>query len=108
MPDPDYRFLLANERTFLALVRTALALEAGGLAVGTVVPARTWWLPRVVGAALLLMGTAVAVAAFGRWRSVDRAIRAERPLPPFRLPRWLAAGIALAGLAGLLLVFLAP
>src|SRR5512144_2067755 len=29
MPDPDYRFLLANERTFLALVRTALALEAG-------------------------------------------------------------------------------
>ena len=30
--DPDYRFTLANERTFLAWIRTALALSAGGLA----------------------------------------------------------------------------
>lgn len=29
--EPDYRFTLANERTFLAWVRTGLALLAGGL-----------------------------------------------------------------------------
>ena len=28
--EPDYRFTLANERTFLAWVRTALGLLAGG------------------------------------------------------------------------------
>jgi putative membrane protein len=32
--EPDYRFTLANERTFLAWIRTALGLVAGGIAVG--------------------------------------------------------------------------
>ncbi|WP_283215114.1 DUF202 domain-containing protein [Pseudofrankia sp. DC12] len=36
--DPDYRFSLANERTFLAWIRTALALLAGGIAVVQIVP----------------------------------------------------------------------
>src|SRR5690625_7225376 len=31
--DPDPRFTLANERTFLAWIRTSLALLAGGIAV---------------------------------------------------------------------------
>ena len=30
---PDYRFSLANERTLLAWLRTALALIAGGVAM---------------------------------------------------------------------------
>ena len=29
--EPDYRFSLANERTFLAWIRTALAVLAGGV-----------------------------------------------------------------------------
>lgn len=36
--EPDYRFTLANERTFLAWIRTALALLAGGVAVIKLVP----------------------------------------------------------------------
>ncbi len=36
--EPDYRFTLANERTFLAWIRTALALIAGGVAVVQFVP----------------------------------------------------------------------
>ena len=31
--EPDPRFTLANERTFLAWIRTALALIAGGVAL---------------------------------------------------------------------------
>ena len=31
--EPDYRFTLANERTFLAWIRTSLGLMAVGLAV---------------------------------------------------------------------------
>jgi hypothetical protein len=33
--EPDYRFTFANERTFLAWIRTALALIAGGVAVAS-------------------------------------------------------------------------
>ena len=36
--EPDYRFTLANERTFLAWIRTALALIAGGVALVQLVP----------------------------------------------------------------------
>ena len=32
-PQVDYRFILANERTFLAWMRTALGLVAGGVAL---------------------------------------------------------------------------
>jgi putative membrane protein len=39
--EPDYRFTLANERTFLAWIRTSLALLAGGVAVVQLVPGFT-------------------------------------------------------------------
>ncbi|GAM70385.1 inner membrane protein [Vibrio sp. JCM 19236] len=35
---PDYRFSLANERTYLAWIRTALALLAGAIAVDQLTP----------------------------------------------------------------------
>ena len=35
---PDYRFSLANERTFLAWLRTGLALVGGGFAVDQFLP----------------------------------------------------------------------
>ena len=41
--DPDPRFSLANERTFLAWLRTGLALVVAGLAVEALdVPSTTW------------------------------------------------------------------
>lgn len=36
--EPDPRFTFANERTFLAWVRTALALVAGGIGLEAFVP----------------------------------------------------------------------
>jgi putative membrane protein len=39
--DPDYRFSLANERTFLAWIRTALALVAGGVAAAKALTSST-------------------------------------------------------------------
>jgi putative membrane protein len=35
--EPDYRFSLANERTFLAWIRTALAILASGVALDQLV-----------------------------------------------------------------------
>ncbi|MEU1021518.1 DUF202 domain-containing protein, partial [Streptomyces sp. NPDC005904] len=54
---PDYRFSLANERTFLAWLRTALALIGGGFAVDQFLPdLRRGWR---IGLALALLAAGV-------------------------------------------------
>ncbi len=102
---PDYRFSLANERTFLAWIRTGLALIGGGLAVAAFVPPLHW--PHVreaIAVALLLLGAAVALRAVDHWARCERAMRLGQPLPRSRFPAVLALVIG-AG-AVLLLVLL--
>lgn len=104
--EPDYRFTLANERTFLAWIRTALALLAGAVATATLVP--EFGFPganQAIGAALAVGGTAVALAAVRRWQLVERAIRLDLPLPRSRLPALLSAalGVLCLGVVALLL-----
>ena len=105
--EPDYRFTLANERTFLAWLRTALALVAAGVAVAQLVPefgiagAR-----HVVGVVLALFGTAVAAAAIGRWRRVQRAMEYGEVLPPTRMPLVLGTALAVLGVAVAVLLLL--
>ena len=102
--EPDYRFTLANERTFLAWVRTALAFAAGGLAVIGFIPDAQGSTPLAL--ALFSLSAVVAGGAYRRWFLSDKAIRAGAPLPRSRLPRVIAIGTALvAALATM--VFLA-
>ena len=82
MPDPnnhadvDYRFLLANERTFLAWMRTALALIAGGVALDQfVVVAGARNLVTVLGIFAIVLGAIVAILGTVQWRRGDRAMR---------------------------------
>jgi putative membrane protein len=64
---PDYRLSLTNERTFLAWIRTALTLVAGGLAVATVLPEFTSaWGRKALGLALVALATFVAGSSFRR------------------------------------------
>jgi putative membrane protein len=87
--DVDARFLLANERTLLAWVRTALTLIAGGVGIeqfGTAVAGRTWF-----AALLLALGVAAAATGAARYRSADRSLRGGR------VP---ATGVAAYGMAG--------
>ncbi|WP_416904933.1 YidH family protein [Micromonospora echinospora] len=96
--EPDYRFTLANERTFLAWVRTALALLAGAVAVVHVLP--TAALPGVrTAVAVLLAATATVLpwAAYQRWARVQRAMRLGRDLP---FTRSLALVAVLLGVLG--------
>lgn len=92
--DPDYRFTLANERTFLAWIRTSLALIAGGLAVIELVP--TFGMAggrEVLGAVLITLGTVLAMGSMSRWAGVEEAIRENRPIPATKLPLVLAVGV---------------
>ncbi len=94
--EPDYRFTLANERTFLAWVRTALALAAGGLGVVSLLPDLAG--SEVLGILLLLLSFATAGSSYRRWALNERAMRTGEPLPPSKLPQFMAAGTALVGL----------
>ncbi|MDW5329010.1 YidH family protein [Plantactinospora sp. KLBMP9567] len=99
---PDYRFSLANERTFLAWLRTGLALIAGGLAVAQFLPPMPVpYLREALAVALLLLGGAVAVRAVDHWARTERAIRLGHELPASRFPAVLAL---LVGVGAVLLV----
>ena len=105
--EPDYRFTLANERTFLAWLRTSLSLLAAGVAVVQLVPA--FALPgarAAIGGLLAVLAVVAASAGVLRWRSVETAIRHARPLPPQRLPWVLGTGLVVLALFGLVLIVL--
>jgi putative membrane protein len=105
--DPDPRFTLANERTFLAWIRTSLALLAGGIALeGFVGDAVGIGIRRAVAAALLVTGAGLAATAFVRWLHSERALREGRSLPALAVAPVLAGVVVVCGLvllAGMLL-----
>ena len=76
---PDYRFLLANERTFLAYVRTALSLQVAGLAVLQFLTGGHTAVRLSLGLALVASGSLVGVAGWFRFRDNDRRIRSGQP-----------------------------
>jgi putative membrane protein len=88
-PDhPDYRFTLANERTFLAWMRTALALLAGGIALREVVPSLGGGGVRTTLAiTAVVLSMVLAVASYVRWNQIEQAMRRGTPLPhPLAVP----------------------
>jgi putative membrane protein len=89
--DPDYRFSLANERTFLAWVRTSLAVIAGAVALHSLKLPETVWVRQVLVVALLVIACLVAVTAATRWARTERAMRLQEPLPGFGFV-WVFAG----------------
>ncbi len=100
--EPDYRFTLANERTFLAWVRTALALAAGGLGVISL-------LPDLVGSeflGILLLGLSFLAAAssYRHWASNEAAMRQGLPLEHSRLPQMMVVGVGLVALVSVVLL----
>src|SRR5881227_2778992 len=79
--EPDPRFSLANERTFLAWIRTSLALIAGGVALNALDLPLQPVLRLTASVVLLLLGLAVPLLAWIIWASSERAMRTQVPLP---------------------------
>ena len=105
--DPDYRFTLANERTFLAWIRTALALMAGGVAVIQFVPSFGLSAARhAIGLTLVALGGILAAGSYRHWDANERAMRMGQRLPPSLLPRLLTASLAVVVVAVFAVVIL--
>jgi putative membrane protein len=94
--EPDPRFTFANERTFLAWSRTALALVVAGLGVVQLLPPFPGvpWGRHVLGLPLIVFGAVVAVTAYREWITSQRAMRHEQPLPRSFMPVIMTAIIA--------------
>lgn len=102
---PDYRFSLANERTFLAWLRTSLALIAGGIAIAQFLPPLTLaGLREGMAVALLVLGAACAIRAVVHWAACEKAMRQGRDLPLSRFPTVVAALVTLGAIALLVAV----
>ena len=91
--DPDPRFSLANERTFLAWIRTSLALTAGAIAVHAPALEFPTWIRIVL--SLILLGLAAIALTQGwlRWRRTEVAMRTGAPMPGFAGAMTFSAGV---------------
>lgn len=101
---PDYRFSLANERTFLAWLRTALALIGGGFAVDQFLPDLVWGVRTSLALVLLAAGVLCALRAVNHWVRCERAMRRGEDLPVSRFPALLSLAIAAVALAMVVVV----
>jgi putative membrane protein len=94
--EPDPRFTLANERTFLAWLRTALALFAAGVALEALkLPAAAAYRLAAAGV-FVALGLVASVQAWFGWMATERAMRTNLPLPGFAAGGILVAGIVAA------------
>jgi putative membrane protein len=106
--EPDARFTLANERTFLAWNRTALALVVGGLAIVQLLPPfpGLQWGRHLLAVPMIVFGGALSIGSLAEWSRNQRALRRGEPLPRSYLPRVLVAFIAVTALAAAVIVAL--
>jgi putative membrane protein len=106
--EPDARFSYANERTFLAWIRTALGLMTAGLAITQLLPEFDF--PggrRIIGLPLIAVGVVMAVASYWQWQANERAMRLDEPLPTSYLPRIVAVVVGVCAIIGAVLVVFA-
>lgn len=102
MLDPDARFLLANERTLLAWIRTALALMAGGILLTHLDVGSDYG--KTIGILTILMGAVMSLVGYVRFKAADAAIRTGQ-LP--ETGNGLAAQVAGVVIFSFALIFLA-
>lgn len=106
--EPDARFTFANERTFLAWNRTALALIVAGLAIVQLLPPfpRVPWGRHLLAVPLIVFGAALSFGSYIEWSRDQRALRRGQPLPRSPLPGLLAVIVAITALSSATVVLL--
>jgi putative membrane protein len=97
--EPDYRFSFANERTFLAWIRTSLALLAGGVAIDAIHLSLPQRLRDLLAALLVALGLICALASWIRWARAEQAMRRGEPLPASSLLAVLTGAVVAVAIA---------
>jgi putative membrane protein len=95
--EPDPRFTLANERTFLAWIRTALALIAAGVALEALNLPIQPALRRTAALILLFLGVIVPLLSWVSWGAAERALRRQAPLPGSKVALPVVVGVSIVG-----------
>jgi putative membrane protein len=106
--EPDARFTFANERTFLAWNRTAVALVVAGLAITQLLPPFPG-IPggrHIVGVPLIVLGLVLSLTSYRQWSRNQRALRLGQPLPSSNLPRLLTLLVAVVAVTAAVLVLI--
>ena len=100
--EPDARFSLANERTFLAWIRTSIALVAGGVASAQLLHGLSGarW---ALAIPLVLLGVITAATSHAHYRAIEHAMRHGEPLPRSPLTTIVAAGVTAIAVSALVL-----
>lgn len=104
--EPDPRFTLANERTFLAWIGAALALIAAGVALDALGLELNAGLRIAASLVLIAAGIATPVQAWFGWLGTERALREGRTLPSPFLALPIALVVVVAGVLVALAVLL--
>lgn len=99
-PDVGYTSVLANERTFLAWIRTSLGLVAGGVALDQFVAVDHGSIVvGVIAFAVITLGAIVAVLGVVEWRRTRVAMAGGKPIPGTRVVPLLGLAVMIAAVA---------
>jgi len=93
--EPDPRFSFANERTFLAWMRTSLALLAAAAAVETLDLPIAELVATFVAVTLTVTSLVCAGLAWRGWKRAEQALRRGEPLPSSGASLPLVIGVCL-------------
>lgn len=103
--EPDPRFTLANERTFLAWTRTSLAFLAGGIAFEAFqISGLSDTVRTTIAVFIIAVGMIIAAGAAVRWMNVERAMRKQKPLPVPAIIPFLSIAALVVSAAVLVLI----
>ncbi|MDQ7993589.1 MAG: DUF202 domain-containing protein [Propionicimonas sp.] len=96
--EPDPRFVLANERTFLAWVSVSLGLVSVGVGLESLALALDPALRKTASVVLVVAGIASAAYSWLSWLGNERALRREQPLPKSEFTVVLAVAVLVAAI----------
>ena len=106
--DPDPRFSLANERTFLAWIRTSLGMIALGVGIATFVSTHaSHGFSMLVATGLVVLGGVISALSWFRWLRVEQAMRRGHGIPPSRTALYLAIGILVLAILSIAVILTA-